>query len=114
MDVAEKSLRLLSSTAGRDRVNRLVQFAAKFLSLYLDSHEEYAQRFTALAAHISQSRKRIPITPLIHFFSHAGRQTGGVSPRRTPHAPIAAERFSRTHDIHLTSPKIRSSGSSRS
>jgi peroxin-11B len=54
----EPWLKFLSSTAGRDKFYRTVQYLSRFLAYYLSSNPDAAKRFQALSVAVGLGRKR--------------------------------------------------------
>lgn len=57
-------LKLLSSTVGRDKVYRTIQYLARFLAYYWTSNPSAVKRLQALSASIGFSRKRNAVVSL--------------------------------------------------
>lgn len=54
----EPWLKFLSTTAGRDKVYRTIQYLARFLAYYWAADPEAAKRLQSVSAAIGFSRKR--------------------------------------------------------
>jgi peroxin-11B len=68
----EKTFKFLSTTTGRDRVNRFVQFFAKFLALQFKEgglSKETIEKLTRLSSHVALCRKLMRLGRPLEFYN---------------------------------------------